>query len=73
VTNAAVWLRVSSSHQEGDNLAPDVASFVAHHGYEVTAQYEVSESAWNDGTGAGEYRRTLRRALGDAHAVSSRS
>ena len=41
---------------------------IAHHGYEVTARYEVSEPVWNGGKDAGEYRRTLQRALDDAHA-----
>ena len=65
---AAVWLRVSTSHQEAGNQVPDVETFIAHHGYEVTARYELSESAWNGGTDAGQYRRTLQRALDDAHA-----
>lgn len=63
-----MWLRVSTSHQEADNQVPDVETFIAHHGYEVTARYEISESAWNGGKDAGEYRRTLQRALDDAHA-----
>ena len=41
---------------------------IAHQGYEVTARYEVSEPVWNGGKDAGEYRRTLQRALDDAHA-----
>ena len=65
---AAVWLRVSTSHQEAGNQVPDVETFIAHHRYEVTARYEISESAWNGGKDAGEYRRTLQRALDDAHA-----
>ena len=63
-----MWLRVSTGHQEADNQVPDVETFIAHHGYEVAARYVISESAWNGGKDAGEYRRTLQRALDDAHA-----
>src|SRR5215472_16243095 len=66
--DAAVWLRVSAGHQEPDNQVPDVEAFTAHHGYQVTARYEVSESAWNGGKDGGEYRRVLKQALDDAHA-----
>ncbi|MGH3191172.1 MAG: recombinase family protein [Streptosporangiaceae bacterium] len=68
MTSAAVWLRVSTGHQEADNQLPDVERFTAHHGYQVTGRYEVSESAWEGGKDGGEYRRMLRRALDDAHA-----
>jgi DNA invertase Pin-like site-specific DNA recombinase len=68
VTAAAVWLRVSTGRQETDNQVPDVERFAAHHGYEFAARYEVSESAWNGGKDGGEYRRTLKQALDDAHA-----
>lgn len=68
MTDAAVWLRVSTSHQEADNQVPDVERFTAHHGYRVTARYEVSESAWEGGKDGREYRRALQRALDDAHA-----
>jgi len=59
---------VSTGHQETDNQVPDVERFAAHHGYEIASRYEVSESAWNGGRDGGEYRRTLRQALDDAHA-----
>jgi putative DNA-invertase from lambdoid prophage Rac len=65
---AAVWLRVSTGHQETDNQVPDVKRFAAHHGYDVAETYTVSESAWNGGKDGGEYRRTLKQALDDAHA-----
>jgi putative DNA-invertase from lambdoid prophage Rac len=65
---AAVWLRVSTGHQETDNQVPDVDRFAAHHGHMITARYEVSESAWNGGKDGGEYRATLRKALDDAWA-----
>jgi hypothetical protein len=32
VTAAAVWLRVSTGHQDSDNQVPDVERFTAHHG-----------------------------------------
>jgi DNA invertase Pin-like site-specific DNA recombinase len=67
-TRAAVWLRVSTGHQDADNQVPDVEHFAAHHGYEIAARYEVSESAWNGGKDGGEYRATLQRALDDAWA-----
>jgi len=37
-----------------------VEQLVAHHGYQVTTEYEVSESAWESGKDGGEYRRTLK-------------
>ncbi len=64
---AAIWLRVSTGHQDWDNQVPDVEQFASHHGYEVAGRYEVSESAWNGGKDGGEYRKTLQRALDDAH------
>jgi len=65
---AAVWFRVSTTHQQADNQVPDVERFVSHHGYEVTERYEMSESAWNGGKDGGEYRRTLQQVLDDAWA-----
>ena len=67
MTGAAVWLRVSTGHQDTDNQVPDVERFAAHHGYKIAERYVVSESAWKNGGGA-EYRPTLKRALDDAHA-----
>jgi putative DNA-invertase from lambdoid prophage Rac len=66
--NAAVWYRVSTGHQDSDNQVPDVERFAGHHGYEITARYEISESAWNGGKDGGEYRRTMQQALDDAWA-----
>jgi DNA invertase Pin-like site-specific DNA recombinase len=66
-TRAAVWLRVSTGSQHADNQVPDVEQFAAHHGYDIAERYEVSDSAWKDGGGP-EYKRTLQRALDDAHA-----
>jgi DNA invertase Pin-like site-specific DNA recombinase len=64
-TKAAVWLRVSTGHQDSDNQVPDVEQFAAHHGHEVAQTYTVSDSAWKNGGGA-EYKKTLQRALDDA-------
>ena len=63
---AAAWIRVSTDHQEADNQVPDIEQFASHHGHLITARYSVSESAWQGGKAAGEYRRTLQRALDDA-------
>lgn len=68
MTNAAIWLRVSTGHQDSDNQVPDVERFAGHHAYNVTEAYTVGESAWNGGKDGGEYRRMLKRALDDAHA-----
>ena len=67
MTTAAVWLAVSTGHQQADNQVPDVERFVTHHGYEVMCRYEVIESRRNGGKDGGEYRRTLNQALDDAH------
>jgi DNA invertase Pin-like site-specific DNA recombinase len=64
---AAVWLRVSTGHQDSDNQVPDVERFAGHHGYEIAERYVVSDSAWKNDGGA-EYKTTLKRALDDAHA-----
>jgi putative DNA-invertase from lambdoid prophage Rac len=68
MTNAAIWVRVSTGHQESDNQVPDVEKFAAHHGYTITRTYAVSESAWNGGKDGGEYKKTLKAAEDDAHA-----
>ena len=68
VTAATVWLRVSAGHQDSGNQVPDLERFTAHHGYDVAETWTVSEPAWNGGKDGGEYRRTLKRALDDAHA-----
>lgn len=66
---AAVWYRVShtSGDQDTDNQVPDVESFAAHHGYQVTKTYTVSDSAWKNGGGP-EYKNTLASAMDDAWA-----
>jgi DNA invertase Pin-like site-specific DNA recombinase len=67
VTAAAVWYRVSTGHQTTDNQVPDVERFAEHHGYEVTATYTTSDSAYRNGGGK-DYKAALQRALDDAHA-----
>jgi len=67
MTKAAVWVRVSTSHQVTDNQVPDLEKFAAHHGYEIAERYELSESAWNGGKDGGEYRATLKQAMDDAY------
>jgi DNA invertase Pin-like site-specific DNA recombinase len=64
---AAIWLRVSTGHQDSGNQAPDVERFADHHGYEIAGCYTVSDTAWKNG-GGWEYREALKRALDDAHA-----
>lgn len=66
MTKAAVWIRVSTDHQVGDNQVPDLERFAEHHGYEIVERYQLSESAWNGGKDGGEYKRTLQRAQSDA-------
>lgn len=66
MTAAGVWLRVSAGHQDSDKQVPDVRRFAAHHGYQVTETYQLSESAWNGGEDNGEYQAALQRAMDDA-------
>ncbi|MGO9582460.1 MAG: recombinase family protein [Acidimicrobiales bacterium] len=66
MTRAALWVRVSTDHQESDNQLPELERFAGHHGYEIVERYEVSDSAWNGGKAGGEYQATLKRALDDA-------
>ncbi len=61
-TKAAVWLRVSTGHQDSDNQVPDVEQFASHHGYDIAERYVVSDSAWNGGKDGGEYKKALKRA-----------
>lgn len=67
MTDAAVWLRVSTSRQKTDNQVPDVDRFVEHRGYSVVATYSVQDSAYTSGGGA-DYKATLARCMADAHA-----
>jgi DNA invertase Pin-like site-specific DNA recombinase len=66
-TTAATWFRVSGDGQHSDNQIPDVAQFTSHHGYQVTASYTISDTAWRGGGGP-EYKAILAKALDDAHA-----
>jgi DNA invertase Pin-like site-specific DNA recombinase len=68
LTPAAVWLRVSTDGQDSDNQVPDIARFMTHHGLDVAATFQVSDSAWKDGEGGPEYKRAIERVLADAHA-----
>jgi DNA invertase Pin-like site-specific DNA recombinase len=61
----AIWIRVSTDHQESANQVPDIKRFCAHRGYEITERYEISDSAWKQGP---EYREALNTLLADAHA-----
>jgi DNA invertase Pin-like site-specific DNA recombinase len=67
MTDAAVWVRVSTDRQDSDNQVPDIERFTAHHSYTVVERYQVSDSAWKNGGGP-EYQAILNGALGDAHA-----
>ena len=70
-TDAAVWFRVSTGHQDSDNQVPDVETFASHHGYTITKRYTVSDSAWKnggrrgvqEGAAAGAGRRARRQVL----------
>ena len=64
---AAAWYRVSTGRPDSDNQVPEVITFASHHGYEISESYVVSDTAWTDGGGP-KHRKTLRRALDDAHA-----
>ena len=66
MTRAAFWIRVSTTHQVTDNQVPDLERFANHHGYEMVARYEVSESAWNGGKNGGDYKAMMQRALDEA-------
>ena len=66
-TTAATWFRVSGDTQTTENQVPEVGTFTAHHGYDVTTSYTVTDSAWKGGGGP-EYKATLAKALDDAHA-----
>jgi hypothetical protein len=39
VTRAAVWLRVSTSHQDADSQLPDLERFCAAHGMEIVRRF----------------------------------
>ena len=62
---AALWLRVSTTEQDERNQLPALEKFAAHHGHQVTARYELEDSAWQ-AKDNGEYRAALKRAMDDA-------
>ncbi len=62
MNKAAVWIRVSTNHQDGANQVPDLEKFCEAHGLEIVRRFEVAESAWNGGKREGRYRQTLAEA-----------
>lgn len=64
-TPCAVWLRVSTDHQETANQEPDIARLIAHRGMTEVTRYTVSDSASHPGT---DYRDAVRQMLADGHA-----
>jgi DNA invertase Pin-like site-specific DNA recombinase len=60
---AAIWARVSTDHQVVDNQVPELERFCAHHGYEITRQYLLTDvSAYNGATAT-----AIRAMLDDAY------
>src|SRR5258706_15106957 len=60
---AAIWARVSTDHQTEANQIPALEQFCAHHGYEISKRYLLSDvSAYNGG-----HREILKAALDDAY------
>ena len=57
MTAAAVWVRVSTGHQDSDNQVPDVERFTARHGYDVAGTCTVSERGGGDRHGGGDDRQ----------------
>ncbi len=68
MTKTAVWIRVSTNHQDGANQVPDLEKFCEAHGLEIVRRFEVAESAWNGGKRDGRYRQTLAEATDAAWA-----
>jgi DNA invertase Pin-like site-specific DNA recombinase len=66
LSRAALWIRVSTAHQDTDNQVPDLEQFCRHHALEIVQRYELNDSAWNGGHDGSEYKRTLKQALDDA-------
>jgi DNA invertase Pin-like site-specific DNA recombinase len=65
---AAVWIRVSTNHQDATNQVPGLERFCEHHDLEIVKRFEISESAWNGGKAGGDYRKTLKQAQDGAWA-----
>lgn len=60
---AAIWLRVSTDHQQADNQLPAVEQLCQHHGLDVVKRYILSDvSAYN-----GAHKATLKAMLDDAY------
>jgi DNA invertase Pin-like site-specific DNA recombinase len=66
MTDAAIWLRVSTTDQHEANQLPDLERFCEHHGYNIRWVYTVEDSAWQDDKGGPEYQATLQQAFDDA-------
>ena len=54
---AAVWMRVSTEHQDTENQERAIAQFCEHHGYAASRYYDVSASGL-------QWRRRWRRVQG---------
>jgi DNA invertase Pin-like site-specific DNA recombinase len=67
MAKAAMWLRVSTDHQDTDNQVESIEQFSDHHGHTITRTYRLAESAWNGGKDGGEYRAAIKQALDDAY------
>jgi DNA invertase Pin-like site-specific DNA recombinase len=60
---AAIWTRVSTDRQHGENQVPDLERLCAQRGWEIVRHYSLSDvSAFN-----GAHRETLEAMLADAH------
>lgn len=67
MAKAAVWIRVSTSHQDTANQLPAIEQFCQHRGYEIVRTFVVSDSAWQGGKPGGDYRAALKEAMAAAH------
>jgi DNA invertase Pin-like site-specific DNA recombinase len=63
---AALWIRVSTDHQETANQVPDLERFAAHHGLDIVQRYELNDSAWKNGGGT-DYRQQMHAAKDAAY------
>lgn len=66
MTTCAIWLRVSTEHQNEANQRPDLERLAAQRGYTIVREYVIhGSSAYTNGR---EYRDTLSQMIADAHA-----
>lgn len=62
-TRAAIWVRVSTDHQEADNQVPSIRQLCRHRSYQIAKKYELNGvSAYN-----GDHKTELQHMLDDAH------